>query len=44
MVKITFVIAATRRKIPSGQDGPMLPARVANQSAEFILPARQAIR
>ena len=31
-----------RRVVPSGQDGSILPARVANHSAGFILPARRA--
>ena len=37
-------IARTKRAIPSGQDRPILPARVANQNIEFasVLSAHEA--
>ena len=45
MAKIwTFFLAGPTREIQSGQDGPILPARVANQNAGFasvILHARE---
>ena len=35
MKKRIFFLAGPRREIPSGQDSPILPARVANQNAGF---------
>ena len=32
-----FVFAGTKREIPSGQDRPILPARVANQNTGCFL-------
>ena len=42
-----FLFAGQKRAIPSGQDRPFLPARVANQNTGFAsseLPARGASR
>ena len=42
-LKITpknFAFAGTKREIPSGQDRPILPARVANQTQDSLHLAR----
>ena len=35
--KREILLAGPAREIPSGQDGPLLPARVANHNAGFAL-------
>ena len=37
--KRNLYTCGTKARIPSGQDSSILPARVANHSARFILPA-----
>ena len=37
MAKTKSVFTGTEREIPSGKEGPILPARVANQNAAFSL-------
>ena len=36
MAKERIFLAGPTREIPSGKDGPMLPAWVANQNAGFV--------